>query len=147
MAGVGMLEVLIALLVLSIGVLGVAQLQGLSTRQNHDAYLRSQATFLAFSIADRMRSNQEQAADYVIAMNATVTDIDNQAKKDLNLWLTTIKSQLPCGDGEVAAAGDIYTIVVGYNIATANECVGGNGNANNSTRKPVRVAVETEVAR
>lgn len=62
--GFTLLEVLIAVLVFSLGLLGVAGLMVLSVRTNHSAYLRTQASFLAESMADRMRSNVGHALDY-----------------------------------------------------------------------------------
>lgn len=55
--GFTLLEVLIALLVFSLGLIGVAALLMVSVRTNHSAYLRTQASFLAQSMADRMRAN------------------------------------------------------------------------------------------
>ncbi|HET8943093.1 MAG TPA: type IV pilus modification protein PilV [Rudaea sp.] len=55
--GFTLLEVLIALLVFSLGLIGVAALLVVSVRTNHSAYLRTQASFLAQSMADRMRAN------------------------------------------------------------------------------------------
>ena len=55
--GFTMLEVMIALLVFSLGLLGMAGLLAVSVQTNHSAYLRTQATFLAQSMADRMRAN------------------------------------------------------------------------------------------
>lgn len=55
--GFTLLEVLIAVLIFSLGLLGVAGLMVLSVRTNHSAYLRTQASFLAASMADRIRSN------------------------------------------------------------------------------------------
>ena len=55
--GFTLLEVLIAVLVFSIGLLGLAGLMVMSVKTNHSAYLRTQATFLAQSMADRMRAN------------------------------------------------------------------------------------------
>ena len=55
--GFTLLEVLIALLIFSLGLLGVAGLMVLSVRTNHSAYLRTQASFLAQSMADRIRTN------------------------------------------------------------------------------------------
>ena len=43
--GFSLMEVLVALLVLAIGLLGLAALQARGVKFNHDAYLRSQATF------------------------------------------------------------------------------------------------------
>jgi type IV pilus assembly protein PilV len=55
--GFTLLEVLIALLVFSFGLLGMAGLLAVSVQTNHSAYLRTQATFLAQGMADRMRAN------------------------------------------------------------------------------------------
>lgn len=62
--GFTLLEVLIAVLVFSLGLLGVAALMVLSVRTNHSAYLRTQASFLAQSMADRIRSNVGWTKDY-----------------------------------------------------------------------------------
>ncbi len=62
--GFTLLEVLIALVVFSIGLLGVAGLMVLSVRTNHSAFLRTQASFLAESMADRMRTNLGWTSDY-----------------------------------------------------------------------------------
>ena len=56
-AGFSLLEVLIAVVILSIGLLGVAALQAQSMRYNHQAYLRGQAVQLAYDMSDRMRAN------------------------------------------------------------------------------------------
>lgn len=55
--GFTMLEVLIALMIFSLGLLGMAGLLAVSVQTNHSAYLRTQATFLAQGMADRMRAN------------------------------------------------------------------------------------------
>jgi type IV pilus assembly protein PilV len=55
--GFTLLEVLIALMVFSLGLLGMAGLLAVSVQTNHSAYLRTQATFLAQGMADRMRAN------------------------------------------------------------------------------------------
>ncbi|MGW8247736.1 MAG: type IV pilus modification protein PilV [Acidiferrobacterales bacterium] len=56
-AGASMIEVLVALLILSIGLLGLAMLQGKTLRVNSDAMFRSQATLLANEIIESMRAN------------------------------------------------------------------------------------------
>lgn len=63
--GFSLLEVLIAIVVTSIGLLGLAAMQATGLRNNHSAYHRSQATVLAYDIADRMRSNAISMASYV----------------------------------------------------------------------------------
>jgi type IV pilus assembly protein PilV len=61
--GFSLVEVLVALLVLSIGLLGLAALQTTSLQYNTGSYLRTQATFLAYDIIDRMRANTTAVAD------------------------------------------------------------------------------------
>jgi type IV pilus modification protein PilV len=56
-SGVGMIEVLITLAILSFGLLGIAALNLLSKRSNFEATERSGATALANYILERMRSN------------------------------------------------------------------------------------------
>jgi type IV pilus assembly protein PilV len=55
--GFTLIEVLVAVIILAIGLLGLANLQTLSIRNNLSAYLRTQATWLADNIISRIRSN------------------------------------------------------------------------------------------
>lgn len=63
-AGFSMIEVLIALLVLALGLLGFALLQTLNLRFTQSANYRTQATNLAYEMLDLMRSNRLAAAQY-----------------------------------------------------------------------------------
>ena len=56
-SGFTLIEVLIAMLVLSLGLLGLAGVQARSLKNNVSAYNRAQATQLAYDMADRMRAN------------------------------------------------------------------------------------------
>jgi len=59
--GFTLLEVMISLLILSIGLLGIAALQANSLKTNHGAYQRTQAIFLAYDMMDRLRANRTAA--------------------------------------------------------------------------------------
>lgn len=110
-AGVGLVEVLVTVLVLSIGLLGVAGLQATGLRQNHDAFLRTQATVLAYDIIDRMRANQigAQAGDYdnqAGAVQAACTTNPGcspaaMAQNDVFQWNAAISRSLTSGQGVV----------------------------------------------
>jgi type IV pilus assembly protein PilV len=52
-----MLEVLVTLAILSVGLLGVAALQSIGIKFNHQSYQRTQAVFQAYDILDRIRAN------------------------------------------------------------------------------------------
>lgn len=60
-AGFSMLEILITVFVLAVGLLGVAGMQATSIKLSHESHLRSQASLLAYDIADRMRANSTEA--------------------------------------------------------------------------------------
>lgn len=59
--GVGMIEVLITLFILSIGLMGVASLQFISSLSNSDALNRSQAVMVAQQLSERLRANAEMS--------------------------------------------------------------------------------------
>lgn len=64
-SGLSLIEVLIAIVISSIGLLGLAGMQATGLQNNHSAYHRSQATVLAYDIADRMRSNVDAVGNYL----------------------------------------------------------------------------------
>ncbi len=55
--GFTMVEVLVAIVVVSLGLLGLAALQARGLKLNHGAFLQTSATLLAYDMADRMRAN------------------------------------------------------------------------------------------
>ncbi len=59
--GFTLIEVLVSLVILAIGLLGIAKLMLFSSHSNDSAYLRSQATALAYEILDDMRANRQEA--------------------------------------------------------------------------------------
>lgn len=122
--GVGMIEVLVTLVIVSVSLLGLAALQINSLRFNQQAYLRSQATYLAYDIIDRMRANETEATSgsYTVIWtddsNGSTACDDNacnpgaMATYDINQWLNTLKTELPKGDGIVSIVGDKVTVSV-----------------------------------
>ncbi len=120
--GFTLLEVLIALFVLSFGLLGVGALQGQGLRSSGDALFRTHALVLAGDIADHMRANTEGFGDYdsdgdgtLVSYTDTAADhscIDTganasactsgqMAEQAVNLWKTTLASALPSGQGQL----------------------------------------------
>jgi type IV pilus assembly protein PilV len=99
--GFTLVEALVTLLVLSIGLLGVAVLQLTSLRANHSASMRSQATLLAYEVVDRMRANRNRAlaGDYDIDLGDT-PGTGTVAEDDLDMWKTNLAT-LPEGDGAI----------------------------------------------
>jgi type IV pilus assembly protein PilV len=100
-AGFALLEVLVAVLIISFGLLGLAGLQGTALKNNHSAYLRSLATQFSYDIADRIRANA--ATDYASAVatnhsqcpNATPCTPQELAEDDMNTWINAVNAALP----------------------------------------------------
>lgn len=119
-AGFSLIEVLVALFILALGVLGAAALQMNALKFNQTSSMRTQATFMAYQIVDRMRANREAAlaGGYVLVMDAAKPTGTSVAQKDLAAWLTAITaSKLPGGSGSVSQAGRVVTVTVKWNEA------------------------------
>lgn len=96
-AGVGLIEVLIAVLILSIGFLGIAALQAMSLSTNNSALARSMATISSYSILDAMRADSANVMSY----NNTVVKADNCptttgtfAQTQIGLWCKQLGQDL-----------------------------------------------------
>ena len=119
--GATLIEVLIAVVVLSIGLLGLAGLQVTSVQSNYSAYQRSQATVLANDIAERMRANRTAALagaydDTTMPASSSSNAVTgNQAAKDKAQWRNNLALTLPSGTGQVTRNNDLVTITIRWN--------------------------------
>lgn len=118
--GFTLIEVLIAALVLSVGLLGLAGLQTTSQKLSLSSYHRSQAAVLAYEIADAIRANARNAEQYVGTRDPSSCDEDfsrtdsgSVSADDLNEWANRIACEFP---GSGAAQGDIRKSVTGGTI-------------------------------
>lgn len=116
--GFTLLEVLIAMVILSIGLLGIAALQGLGLRSSQGAYLTSQAGLLAYDMADRIRANPETVVSY----NGVVADACPDPvpttpllAADLAEWACSVTTLLPNGEGRITG---VETVVPGIGTIT-----------------------------
>ncbi len=119
-SGFSLVEVLISLVVLSIGLLGVAALQASATRYNNSGQLRSIAAYQAYNMIDRIRVNKA-GADAGSYNNISGLGGDpgcgtcsaaQIAQKDQFEWNTANAQLLPQGQGTVTRAGNVYTITI-----------------------------------
>jgi type IV pilus assembly protein PilV len=157
--GFTLIEVLASIVILGIGLLGIAKLMMFSVRANNSAYLRTQATDYAYAILDLMRANSanaEQAA-YDTPLGtvanpgtcyATACTPLLAAQYDVYMWKQGMKNALANGDGSVVtqqvpipATGGVLvtaTITVQYDDATAQATF---NSANPNT--PMQVVIES----
>jgi type IV pilus assembly protein PilV len=107
-SGFTLVEMLVTLVIVSIGMLGIAKLTLGTVQANDSALMRSEATVLLQQVIENMRANDAlaQQGQYDIALGATpaVTSIPTQ---DLNTWKTMLQSALPSGDGSIVTAAGI----------------------------------------
>ncbi|MGH8191529.1 MAG: type IV pilus modification protein PilV [Rhodanobacteraceae bacterium] len=124
--GFSMLEVLIAVLVFSLGMLGIAGLLIFALQSNHVAYLRTQVTFLAHNMADRMGANPAglwgngTTSDYnVAAIDPAGTPVPTcaggcdpaaLATRDIAAWSQQLHTFLPAAKATItcSTAGITY---------------------------------------
>ncbi len=116
--GLSILEAMISLLIISIGLLGIATLQITSMKQNASALNHSQAVWLGYNMADRIRSNISEFANYAgiktsgsytrNCMSAACTT-GQMITADAQEWQTQIQN-LPGGLGWVT--GDATQLIV-----------------------------------
>lgn len=102
--GFTLLEAMIAVLVLAIGLLGMAHLHLLSMKVNQSAQYRSQATFLATDMLDKMRANQQASRNgsYALTLNSDpISSPSTIAETDIASWLGRLDNALPQGDAVI----------------------------------------------
>jgi type IV pilus assembly protein PilV len=140
-----LLEVLVAMVVLSIGLLGVAALQLNAMRYVQGALFMSQASILAQGFADRMRQNPGQAAagSYVISSPVTTapaTDCEattctpaQLAAFDRYNWYTQV-TNLPSGAATVSCSGTCSSTVTHVITVSWNEPIEGTRSISVSLR-------------
>jgi type IV pilus assembly protein PilV len=112
--GVSLIEVLMAVLVFSVGLLGLSGLLITSFRSNQVGYQRTQAEFLAMSMADRMRANPlavwsggYNSASYPISGTQACTDASactpaKVAVRDQAMWSSQLTTFLPNATASIA---------------------------------------------
>lgn len=146
-AGLTIIEILISVLIISIGLLGVAGLHAYSLRNNYESLMRSHASALAADITDRMRANRAVALsathDYNLQFSDGKPAITGTppivSLVDLNQWLTAIELALPNGDGQINVdpVSRIATIEIRWGER--------DDNPNASADDLVRFVTETEI--
>jgi type IV pilus assembly protein PilV len=102
--GVGLIEVLVAVLIISIAFLGIAALQAMSLSTNNSAMSRSMATMASYSIMDAMRADLGNAQNLAYNTSKPITadkcpdGTGSMAADQLNQWCKQLGQNL----GEVA---------------------------------------------
>jgi type IV pilus assembly protein PilV len=118
-SGFSLIEVLIAVLVLGVGLLGLALLQSISLRNGNSAAHRTQATNLAYEMIDMIRANRPEAGNYNLIRftDFAAIDPDNcpapagaRWQQDRAIWRCAVVRALPGGEGSVEITPPTATV-------------------------------------
>ncbi len=104
--GSSMLEVMVTIIIVGVGLLGVAAMQANSVKYLRIANQRSEAVQLAYDLGDRMRSNGAALSKYVLtdssnpsatSCKSTSCTAEQLANRDLYEWTNDLKNRLNGG--------------------------------------------------
>jgi len=143
--GFTLIEVLVAVVIMAIGLLGLAALQNASLRFSYDSYLRTQTTFFANDLFDRIRANPTVVYDLSITTTGTGgSSVDcstasadcppaSMMQYDIRSWAAQVDNTFPGSTVTVttnAAPVHTYTITFRWDSRTddGNNVVGGADN-------------------
>lgn len=129
--GFSMIEVMVALLIFSLGLMGMAGLMVVSVKTNQSAYLRTQASFLAQAMADRMRANIGLINSYNGSYSAATAAVDpcaagvacppaTMVARDRAVWSQQLIDSLPNPTATVACNGAVMGTLVHAGAAPYN---------------------------
>ncbi|HEY8521971.1 MAG TPA: type IV pilus modification protein PilV [Gammaproteobacteria bacterium] len=111
--GFGLVEALVALVVVSVGLIGIAALHAQALGAARSALHRAAAVDLAADLADRIRANGRGAAAYAGAgadrgcgTGGASCSPTEMAAHDVLLWRRLVRARLPNGDAVVGVDGD-----------------------------------------
>ncbi len=119
--GVTLIEAMIALLVISVGLLGIASLQITAMNQNTSSLNHSQAVWMAYNMADRIRANTNaqflnyNGIDTSVGYSQDCLTVNCSAAQmlvaDAADWETLV-GNLPAGRGTIASNADGLLVTV-----------------------------------
>lgn len=116
--GVGIIEILIAVLILSVGLLGMAALQVRTMRNNESALERSMAVAQTHAIADAMRADRVNAINgqFNITLEASAPTGTTFREVVLAAWRTNLINSLGAdATGQITCNGPRCEIIIQWN--------------------------------
>ena len=119
--GTSLIEVLISVLILGIGLLGIASMQAITLRNGQSSMERSQAVMQSYSVLDAMRSNVAlaRAGGYTMARSCIPpTTTSTLAERDLGNWMRSVQANL----GTTSCGTIVCQAIAGPPVTTNRLC-------------------------
>ncbi|MFF7706083.1 type IV pilus modification protein PilV [Pseudomonas sp. NPDC007930] len=146
--GSTLIEVLVALLVMSIGLLGAAAIQLNALKFTDSSSLRTKASFIAYDMMDRIRANPDGAYGLAnLAAAPTTSNLAAPATQDLFDFNSNISAaNLPSPQASITKNGYIYTILIRWSDARAASAVNSQNTANSNDAATQTFTLTSRVA-
>lgn len=159
--GFTLIEVMVAVVILAVGLLGMASLMARSQKSNESAYARSQATLMAYDYVERMRSNVVSPANTdknfkVLFVTDSASNINNyalsslpncsaptgsiptggasRATYDIAAWCSALKTSLPSVDAANTKVTFDTSLLTAQGIATVTIKIQWSDNSNDNNQ-------------
>lgn len=95
--GISLIEVLVSVVIIAIGLLGIAAMQSVALRGGQSSLESSQAVMQTTSIIESMRANRDNATAYNGAMHCSSPGGGSLAQNDISAWIDALKSTVGTG--------------------------------------------------
>lgn len=167
--GMSLLEVLVSIIIIAIGMLGIASMLLISNQANNSSYMKQQAIQNIYNIFDKIKANSQAAinGNYNISnisasgptsvstpsvqCNAAACTPAQLATYDTWVWLTKDLARLPSGCGSIttapsAVAGNtVVTVTVQWNDSPAQSSVGASSQASAVNANFVQIQIQSQL--
>jgi type IV pilus assembly protein PilV len=168
--GISLLEVLVSVIIIAIGMLGIASMLLVSNQANNSSYMKQQAIQNVYNIFDKIRANSQAAVNGnynisnigstglptavttpTVMCNAAACTPAQLATYDTWTWLTKDLSRLPNGCGSITTApspvagNTTVTVTVQWDDSPAQNSVGTNSQISTVNANFVQIRIQSQI--
>ncbi|CEG58506.1 type IV pilus modification protein PilV [Legionella fallonii] len=168
--GMTLLEVLVTLVILAIGLLGLASMLMYSNKANNSSYAKQQAVQCAYDIFDRIRANYQSAINgsynisnigsnglpATVSTPSTLCNVSactptQMATYDTWYWLTKDVAKLPNGSGSITSAlsgatgNTVITVTIQWDDSQAQANLGASSTVSSNNANFVQLSIQSQL--
>lgn len=166
--GMSLLEVLVSVIIIAIGMLGIASMLLVSNQANNSSYMKQQAIQNVYNIFDKIKANSQAAINgsYNVSnisatgptsvstpstmCNAAACTPTQLAAYDTWSWFTKDLARLPNGCGSITTApsgagNTVITVTVQWDDSPAQSSVGANSQASSVNANFLQIKIQSQI--